>query len=176
MLAERNFDFDSGIGRASQHVLYSRDGFAMLGRLRENFSDDNLTGVRTVDFMRRNQEVLIDLAVLRFDEPDAAFFVEPADNFAIGASEHVDDFALGTAAAVIADAFGAHTIAVQNLAHLARRKEQIVATLVRHEEAESIGVSLNGAGHEIELGGDAKLTLAVPHDKTGALQLGKLRV
>ena len=176
MLAKRNLNFNSRIGRASQHVLYSRDRFAMLGWLLENFSDDNLTGVRAVDFMRRNQQVLVDLAVLRFDEPDAALFMEPADNFAIGASEYVDDFALGTTAAVVADALGTHAIAVQNLAHLARRKEQIVAALVRYKEAKSIGVSLHGAGHEIELGGDAKLTLSVSHDETGALQLGQLRV
>src|SRR6266513_6274475 len=122
MLAECNLDFDSRVGRASQHMLDSRDGLAMLGRLLEYLSDDHLTGIRSVDFMRRYQQILVDLAVLRFDEPDAALFMKPADNFAIGAREHIDDFALGTAATVIADSLGGRAITVQNLAHLTWRQ------------------------------------------------------
>ena len=84
--------------------------------------------------------------------------------------------AFGASAAVVTDALRRDAIAVQNLAHFARREEKIIAAVVRHEKSEAVRMALDGAGHKIELRRDAKLTLAIPHDEAGAFELRNLRV
>src|SRR4029077_11883491 len=60
-------------------------------------------------------------------------------------------------------------VAVQRLVHLARRKEQVGTAGIGYQEAESVGMALDGAGDEIELGDDAKLAFAIRHQLPVAL-------
>ena len=118
----------------------------------------------------RHQQVLVDAPVLGDDEPDAALLVQPADDAAVGALEDVDDLAFGPAAPVDADALARDAVAVQHLVHFSRRQEEVVAAVVRNEEAEAVGVPLHGAADEIELGDHAQLALAVDEQLAVALQ------
>ena len=63
-----------------------------------------------------------------------------------------------------------HAIAVQHLVHLARRQEQIVAAVVGNEKSETVGMALHRAGHEVELGDDAELALAIDEQLAVALE------
>jgi 3-dehydroquinate synthase class II len=129
-----------------------------------------------LDVVRRDQQVLVDPAVLRLDEPDAALFVQASDDFVIRSGEHVDDFAFRAAAPIVAGAFDVDAIPVEDLAHFARRNEQVIAAIVGNDESESIRMTLDRSTDEIELRGDAKLAATVAHHKAGMFELGDLRV
>ena len=174
VLAECDLDFDAGIGGAAEHFLHARDRFAVFRRLLEDLDHHDLTRLRAVQLVRRNHQVLVDAAVLRFDEPDAALFVQPPDHLAVGAFEDVDDRAFGAAAAVDTDALGGDAIAVQRLVHLARAEEQIVAAGVGNEKAEAIRMTLDLAGDDVELGDDADFALAIDEHVAGAFERGKV--
>ena len=131
--------------------------------LLDDLDDDDLAGLGAAALVGRHEQVLVDAPILGDDERDAVLLVQAPDERAIGALEHVDDLALGPAAAIDADAARRRAVAVQHLVHLARAEEQIGAAVVGDEEAEAVGMSLHGAGDEGELGGDAELALAVQH-------------
>ena len=61
---------------------------------------------------------------------------------------------------------------MQHLVHLARRQEQVVAAVIGNEESEAVGMALDRAGDEIELGDDAKLALAIDEQLAVALERG----
>ncbi len=94
---------------------------------------------------------------------------QPADDRAVRALEHLDDLALGPAAPVGARAARGRAVAVQHLVHFARIEEEIGAAVVRDQEAEAVGMALDAAADEVELGGDAQLALAVQQQLAVAL-------
>ena len=101
--------------------------------------------------------------------------MEPSNYLPIRARKHVDDFSFGAAAPIVPDALCGDAIAVQDLAHFAWPNEQIVAAVIRHEESESVGMSLHRATDEVELRCDAELAFAVAHHETIVLESGELR-
>jgi hypothetical protein len=108
-------------------------------------------------------------AILGDDERDAALLVQTPDHRSVGVREHVDDRAFGPAAAIDTDAASRGAIAVQQFVHLARRQEQVGTAIVGNQEAEAVGMTLDGAGDEVELGDDAELALAIDHQLAVAL-------
>ena len=62
---------------------------------------------------------------------------------------------------------------MQRLVHLLRREEKIGTAVGGHEEPVSVGMPLDRARDEIELGDDAKLTFAIGHELAVALHRGK---
>src|SRR5205814_10575711 len=97
-------------------------------------------------------------------DPVASLLVQSADDLAVGRRQHVDARALGSAAATDADLTRRCAIAVQRLVHLLRREEKIGTAVGGHEEPVSVGMPLDRARDEIELGDDAKLTFAIGHE------------
>src|SRR3546814_8492280 len=75
-----------------------------------------------------------------------------------------DDHAVGLAA-VFARRLDQHAVAMQDLEHLARRQEQVGATVIAQQKAEAVAVPLHLASHEIELGGQQQHALAVRQDR-----------
>ena len=144
----------------------------MLARRLDDLDDNHLARLRVAAAVGRDHQVLVDAAVLRLDEPDAALLVDAADDVAIRALQHVDDLAFRAAAPVEADSFRRHAIAVQHLVHLAGRQEEIVAAGIGNQETEPVRVALDRAGDEVELGDDAKLALAVDEQLAVARERG----
>ena len=126
-------------------------------------------GLRAAQVARRDEQVLVDAAIFGDDEPDAVFLVQAADDFAIGALQHLDDLAFRPAAAIGAGLAQRRAVAVQHLVHFARAQEIVVAAFVRDEEPEAVGMALHGADDEVELGDDAQFALAVGEQLAVAL-------
>jgi hypothetical protein len=58
---------------------------------------------------------------------------------------------------------------MEHLVHFRGAEEQVGAAVVRDEEAEAVGVTLDGPADEVELGGDAELALAIHQELAVAL-------
>ena len=69
-------------------------------RLLDDLGDDDLSRLGAPAHVRRNQNVLGDALVLGDEEPDAALFIQPADDLAIRAFDDFDDGGLRPAAPV----------------------------------------------------------------------------
>ena len=169
VLAQRDLDFHPRIGIVAQDLDHLRQRFTMRGRLFDHFGDDDLTGPRAAAHVGRDEDILADALVFRDQIPDAALLVDATDDFTVGALEHVDNRAFRPAAAVDSDQPRGRAIAVQRLVHLFRRQEQVRASVVGNEKSEAVGVALHRAGHQVELGDDAKLALAIGHQLAVAL-------
>ena len=169
VLAQRDLDLHARIGVAAEHFDHAGDRLALRARLLDDLDDDDVSRLRRSPLAGRHEQVLVDAAVLGDDERDAALLVETADDRAVRAHEHIDDLAFGTPAAVGAGATRRRAVAMQHLVHLARIEEQIGSAVVRDEKPEAVGMALHGAGHEIELGDDAELALAIGEQLAVAL-------
>ena len=176
VLAQRDLDFDAGIRGAAQDFLDACDRFAIGGRLFDDLGDHDLPGFGAAQVARRNEQVLVDTAVLGDDEPDAVLLVQAADDLAIDALEHLDDFSFRPAATVGAALAQRGAIAVQHLVHFARAQEVIVAAVIRYEKPEAIGMALHGAEDQVELGDDAQFALAIGEQLAVALHGGEAAV
>ena len=172
VLAQRDLDLHAGVGVAAQHLDDARDRLVLRRRLLDDLDDDHVAGLRGAALVLRHEQVLVDPPVLGDDERDAALVVETADDRVIGARQHFDDLALRPAAAIDTRAPRRRAIAVQHLVHLRLAQEEVGAAVVGDEKAVTVGMPLHGAGDEVELGGDAKLALAVHQQLAVALHCG----
>ena len=161
VLAQRDLDLHAGVRVPAEHFDHARDRLALRRRLLHDLDDDDVARLRLSASVVRHQQVLVDAAVLRDDESDAALVVEPADDGDVGARQDVDDLALGPAAPVGAGAARRDAVAVEDLVHLGRAEEEIRASVVRNEKPEPVRMPLHGAGDEVELRRDAELALAI---------------
>ncbi|MCY1291207.1 hypothetical protein D9M70_403880 [compost metagenome] len=100
---------------------------------------------------RGDQHFLLHLGVVRGDEADAAFLEVATDHALVGALEHLDDGTLAAAAAVKAGNPCEHDVAVEHQAHLPGAEEQVVAAVVRHQEAEAVTMAADAPTDQVEL-------------------------
>eukprot|EP00659_Diplonema_papillatum_P018894 gene18893-biopygen19134 len=100
---------------------------------------------------RGDQHFLLDLGVIRHHEADAAFFEVTADDGLVGTGHHFDDHAFTATATVEAGNAGQGTVAIEHQAHLRRAHEQVVAAIVRDQEAETVTVAGDAAEDQVEL-------------------------
>ncbi len=100
-----------------------------------------------------NHHVLGDAAVIRINQADATAFAVDADQ-AIGAPlQHLDDHAFLAAAAIQPGDADHDPVAMQHAAHLVGRQEDVVATGIRAQEAETVFLAEHAAGDQVELVG-----------------------
>ena len=168
VLAQRYLDFHSWIGVVAEDLHHTRHRLAVCRWLLEKLGDHDLAGLRLAAHIRRNEDVLADALVLGDQVPDATLLVDAADDLAIRALDDVDDGAFGTSALVDADQAHHRAVAVQCLVHFLGPEKHVRSAGVGDQETESVGVPLNLARDQIELGDDAELPLAVGHQLTFA--------
>src|SRR5476649_693667 len=138
-LAHGDFDFHAGIVERAQHFDDLADRLLEAHRLFRQFDADDLARLGLADGTG-NDDVLADALVFRRDDPAAVFIQQAADDVGVGAGDHLDDGALRAAAAVGAGDLGHDAVAVQHFLHLFFGQEQVVARLVRDDEAEAVAL------------------------------------
>jgi hypothetical protein len=97
-----------------------------------------------------------------------------ADDGLVGAGDHFDDGAFAATAAIKTGNPRQCAVAVEHQAHLRRAEEQVVAAVVRDQEAETVAVTADAAADQIELvhrrigaaAGIDKLTVALHSAQT----------
>ena len=168
VLAQRYLDFHSRIGVVAEDLHHARHRLAVRRRLLDELGDNDLAGLGLPTHVRRDKDVLADPLVLGDQVPDATLLVHAADDLAIRALDDVDDRAFGTSALVDADHAHRCAVTVQCLVHFLGPEKHVRSAVVGDQKAESVGVPLNLARDQIELGDDAELPLAVGHQLTFA--------
>lgn len=110
------------------------------------------------------------LPILGNEDQHAALVVQPPDDAALRALEHLHERA-DRAAARIGPAYAYRgAIAVHEAAHLVRRHEDRRAAFVGHEEAVAVGMALHAPGEHLDALRDEQRAGAVAHDVAGALE------
>jgi len=115
------------------------------------FTFHELTDLGRSIAARGHQHFLLDLRVVRNDEADAAFFEVTPDDGLMSTGHHFDDHAFTAAATVQARHARQRTVAIKHQAHLRRAHEQVVAAVIRDQEAKAVTVAGNATQDQVEL-------------------------
>ena len=148
------------------------DRLAMWLGLLDDLDDDHLARLGAVALVGRDDQVLVDAAVLRHRRTRRRVPRGAARRLRGWRAAARRRSRLPGARGGRRRVLRAGAVAVQHLVHLARRQEQVIAARVGNQEAEAVRVALDRPGHEVELGGDAELALAVDQDLAVALEDG----
>ncbi len=169
-LAHRDLDLHPGIGVVAEYLGDAADRLRVLARLRDEIDGDHLARLGAAHFRGRHEDVVGDAPVLGNQERDAVLGVQPADDAALAALEHLDDHP-GRTAALIApgDAHGG-AVAVQHFAHLRGRQENLRAAVVGHEKAMAVAMAFDASGDDRDALRDEQRACAVLHDVARALE------
>ena len=108
-----------------------------------------LPGARAVARILRDHHVALDALVVRHHVADAEFFRITAEQAGQPALEDLDDARLAAPAPIHPSDRGEHAIAMGDLAHFVGRQEQVVAALLRAQEAEAVRIGDDRAGDEV---------------------------
>ena len=176
VLAQRDLDLHAGIGVVAEHLDDAADRLGELGRLLDQFHGDDLPGLGLLAPARGDQDVLRQATVLGHHDHHAVLVDDAADDAAVGALQHLDQLAFGTAAAVLAGDAHDHAVAVQQLAHLLGAEEDVGLAVVAAQEAEAVGMALDAAFDEVGLGRQQVGVAAVADDLTVALHRAQTAV
>jgi len=116
-----------------------------------NLHFNELANFRASVAARRYQHFLLDLRVVGYYKADAAFFKVTTHDGFVSTRHHFDDHAFTTTTTVQTRNTGQRTVAIEHQAHLRRAHEQVVATIIRDQEAEAITVTTDAAENQVEL-------------------------
>ena len=168
VLAQRDLDLHARVGGVAQHLHDAGDRRAVAAGLLDDLGHDDLAMRRVAARVGGDQHVVMQPAIGRLDPADAVLQVKAPDDGGVGALQHLDDLAFDAPAPVDARLAHHDAVTVQHLRHLARIEEHVGLLVVADEKAEAVGMALHGAGHEVDLLGDAQGAAPVDDDLTGA--------
>ena len=169
VLAQRDLDLHARVGVVAEHLDDAADRLRELGRLLDQLDGDDLPGLGLLAPARSDQDVLCKAAIFGHDDHHAVLVDDAADDAAVGALQHLDQLALGTAAAVLAGDAHDDAVAVQQLAHLLGAEEDVGLTVVATQEAEAVGVTFDATLDQVDLGRQQIGITPVAHDLPVAL-------
>ncbi len=169
MLAQRDLDFQAGIGVGAEDLDDPPDRLRLLRRLLDDLDHHHLAGFCAQGFpialfRRGDQDVLADALVFGDDVIDAVFLEDTTDDLPVGAFGDLDDLALGPPLAIHARHTGNRMVAVQHLGHFLFGQEQVgtpMFTWLAHEEAEAVRMPLHPAAHQVGLVGNQPVVAPV---------------
>ncbi len=97
----------------------------------------------------RDEDVLVDALVVGQQRVEAGLGVDAPDHGMVGALQYLGEGALAAAATVDARDAGDDAVAVQQRPHLARVQVDVLAALVRDQEAEAVGMRDHAPAHQV---------------------------
>ena len=169
VLAQRDLDLHAGVGIVAEHLDDAADRLGELGGLLDQLDGNDLARLGLLASARGDQDVLRQATVLGDDDHHAVLVDDAADDTGVGALEHLDQLALGAAAAVGAGDAHHDAVAVQYLAHLLGAEEDVGLAVVAAQEAEAVGMTLDTSLDQVGLGRQQVGVAAVAHDLAVAL-------
>ena len=152
MFSQCDFDFHTRIGVVAKHFDNAPDRLRMLAGLLDDLDHDDLPGLGLdgrLLVIRWDQNVLIDPAVLGHHKSDPVLDKDTTNHAIVDVLQHLDDSPFTAPLAIEPGYPNQHAVAMQHTAHLLGIKIDIVAFLVRAQEAESVLVSFHAAGDQI---------------------------
>ncbi len=149
--AQRDVDL-----HARRHVVADHlDDIALrLEALRRPVSDLHLDELTRLGIQRppgRDQHFLLNLGVVRNDETDIALDVITAHDALVSAADHLDDGAFAAPTAIEARDTRQTAVTIEHQAHLRRAEEQVVAAIIRDEEAKTVTMAADAPADQVQL-------------------------
>ena len=173
MLAQRDLNFHPWIRVTAEYLDDPCYRLCVLRGLCNDFGGDHLTRLRTSRLVGRYEKVMANAPVLRGNQQNPVFAMQPANHALLSALQDFHHLALRPSPPVGAADATNGPIAMQELMHLLWSEEEIRTAIIPHEEAESVRVTLHAPAHEVELGHDADCPAPVPHDLAFPLHCGE---
>ncbi|MCY1290883.1 hypothetical protein D9M70_400460 [compost metagenome] len=149
--AQRDFDLHARRHVVAEHLDHLALGLAVHARPDVDAHLDELVVLGLAALARRDQHFLLDLRIVGDHRADAALLEVAADDDLMGALDHFHQRAFAAAAAVEAGYPCQRAVAVEHQAHLRRAEEQVIAAVVRDEEAEAVAMAGDAAADQVEL-------------------------
>ncbi len=159
--ADRHIDLHPGCHVITEDLDDAADRLVAFAGVFEDLHDHQLAVLGTVGLIGGHQDILIDPLVVGDDKAHALLEIVTPGHMVVGVFQHLDDGALAPAAAIHPGDPRHHPVAVQASVHLPSREEDIVAALVRHQEAESVRMADDPPAHQIHLAHQAVAAAAV---------------
>ena len=153
----------------AQHLHHPTDGLGRGGGLLHQVHHHDLVVGGPVPVLGRHQDVLADAGVGGDDETDAVLQAEAAHHALVGSLEHLHHGPLPAPASVHPGDAGHHPVPVQHPAHLTGREEQVLASILWHQEAEAVGMTHHPSPDQVHLLHRAVLASAVADELAVAL-------
>lgn len=147
--ADRHVDFHSRRHVLPEHLKYLARRLGANGWLAHDLDNHILAVHGFAGMLVRHQDLVVDASILRHHESNTAFFKEPTDRLLGTVFQHLDNHTFTTTAIIHAIYPGSYPVAVKHLPHLARRQEQIRATVIGNQKPEAIPVPDNLARDQI---------------------------
>ena len=108
-----------------------------------NFRRDDLTRFSLTLFLRWDQDLLRESAIVRNDKTNAALFLITPYNRRVFALKYLDDFALQAPPAVFTCHLNKNFVASEHKVHLTRTEVNIAALTHRHRKSIAVPMSLH---------------------------------
>ncbi len=141
----RDLDLHARVIDAAQHLDNPTDRLRRerwrLGQLHRH----HLSGLCACRGLGRNEDVLTKAPVLRRNQPGPALVEQPANDRCLATLDDLEHQTLRTPLPIEANHPHLHAIAVQNRAHLLRRKVDTGLAVVADDKAVTISMSLDGS-------------------------------
>ena len=114
----------------------------------DDLDGDHLARYGRAATARRDQDVLVDTAIFRDHQRNAMLNQHAANDPGIGPLQDLDDHSLAAPAAIDPDHAHQRAIAMQDFGHLTGLEGEVLATIIRDEEAITVGMSLDAPGNQ----------------------------
>ena len=149
--ADGNVDFQTGVKMVAEHFHDLALGTEVARGVVGDFRRHNLAGLGAALEFWRNQYAVINAAVVRHHETNAALLLIPADNTRRAAVQHLHHTAFRTPAAIQADDAHQHFIAVKHKLHLPGTEVDVIPLLQRDGKTVAVPVALHTATQQVQL-------------------------
>ena len=155
---DRDLGLDTGIVGAADDFDHAADRMAVLRRVLEHFDGHDVSGLCAVRLAARDQHFDARIGAVAH-EIDAALAAKLARELRLATRQDLDDVPLA-ATRCFAGA-NRYAIAFPQELHLARGEVQIIAAVVRLQEAEAVAMRDHDAGDHVEMAREAELVGAI---------------
>ena len=167
--ADRDIDFQARVQVVAEDLDDAALGAEIAGRVVGDLGGNDLAGFGAALELRRNQDAVVDPAVVGHHEANATLFFIAADDAAGTAVQDFNHPALRASAPVQANDGDQHLVAVEYELHLPRAQVKVIALLQRNGEAVAIAVALHPAANQVHLFNQAVGAATVDHQLAIAL-------
>ena len=164
MAAQSDVDLQAWSRDITQHFRDPADGLAALGRVLDQLGHNILAVLSLAGLTVGNENLVADAGIVRNHQTEALLFIVAPNDLAVAALQNLYHRAFAAAPAVITSQTSQCLVAIEQIAHLAGRQEQIIAAIVRDKEAEAVFFALNAACDQIHMGRQAIDAAAIADD------------
>ena len=167
--AYRHVDLHAGVQVLAKNLGNAPLGAQPVGGVVGDLGRDDLAGARLALLPGRNQDLVIDAAVLGNDKADPTLLLVAAHHALVRPGQHFHDLAFLATAAIDASDLHQHLVAIEHPVHLPGAEVDILPASQGHGKAITVAVSLHPAVQQVHLVHQPVVAAAIDHELAVAL-------